>query len=176
MHKELIRYLILKEDKSIGFVFVGRGSEVDTLKAKIQNGTLPNALFFDEIDPLEIPGLYSQCNMGLLSLDLRHSTHNIPGKFLSYMRAGLPVFANVNPGNDLEFLASNYKIGMVCTILDEQSLEKVANLLRDTVAAMKSEYYRNEISLGCRKITEELFDPNIAVEQIVNIFELAKFR
>jgi glycosyltransferase involved in cell wall biosynthesis len=167
---------ILKEDKSIGFIFVGRGSEVGALKAKIQNGTLPNTLFFDEIDPFEMPGLYSQCNMGLLSLDLRHTTHNIPGKFLSYMRAGLPVFANVNPGNDLVYLATNYKIGMVCNILDEQSLEKVANLLRDKVNAMKSEYYRNEISSGCRKITEELFDPNIAVEQIVKIFESAKFR
>ena len=30
-----------------------------------------------------------------------HKTHNLPGKFLSYMQSGLPVLASINPGNDL---------------------------------------------------------------------------
>ena len=36
-----------------------------------------------------------------MALDPRHKTHNIPGKFLTYMQAGLPVLASINPGNDL---------------------------------------------------------------------------
>jgi len=58
-------------------------------------------LFYDEIDPDEIPGLYAQCHVGIVALDPRHKTHNIPGKFLSYMQSGLPVLASINPGNDL---------------------------------------------------------------------------
>lgn len=46
---------------------------------------LDNVVFFDEIDPDEIPGLYSPCHVGLVALDPRHKTHNIPGKFLTYI-------------------------------------------------------------------------------------------
>ncbi|MDO8261595.1 MAG: hypothetical protein Q7T21_00040 [Gallionella sp.] len=44
---------------------------------------LRRAAFHGEIDPAEIPGLYSQCHVGIVVLDPRHKTHNIPGKFLS---------------------------------------------------------------------------------------------
>jgi len=43
-------------------------------------------VFHDEIEPSEIPGLYSQCHAGIVALDPRHKTHNLPGKFLSYMQ------------------------------------------------------------------------------------------
>src|SRR5204863_2592464 len=72
---------------------------------------LTNTLFFDEIDSCEMPGLLSQCFIGLLTLDPRHKTHNIPGKFLTYLRAGLPVLARVNPGTDLAYLINNEGVG-----------------------------------------------------------------
>jgi hypothetical protein len=53
-------------------------------------------VFHDEIHPDEIPGLYAQCHVGMVALDPRHKTHNIPGKFLTYMQSGLPVLANIN--------------------------------------------------------------------------------
>ena len=36
--------------------------------------------------------------IGLVALDPRHRTHNIPGKFLTYMQSGLPVLASVKCG------------------------------------------------------------------------------
>lgn len=95
----------------LGFLFVGRGSERAELKARF--GSLPNVLFADEIPPEEIPGLYDQCQVGLVALDPRHLSHNIPGKFLSYMQAGLPVLACVNPKNDLIELISAHDVGVV---------------------------------------------------------------
>ena len=91
----------------MGFLFVGRGSDAQTLRTEARALGLTNVVFFDEIDPDEIPGLYAQCDIGLVSLDRRHKTHNIPGKFLSYMRSGLPVLASVNPGNDILKLPFN---------------------------------------------------------------------
>ena len=76
----------------VGFVFVGRGSEVESLSAEIIDRNLSNVLIFDEIQHSEIPGLYAQCDFGMVFLDSRHKTHNIPGKFISYMHYGLPVF------------------------------------------------------------------------------------
>ncbi|HAL38219.1 MAG TPA: glycosyltransferase WbuB, partial [Polaromonas sp.] len=45
-----------------------------------------------------------------VALDPRHKTHNIPGKFLSYMQAGLPVLASINPGNDLADVINHERV------------------------------------------------------------------
>ena len=63
----------------------------------------------------EIPGLLAQCHVGLVALDPRHKTHNVPGKFLSYMQSGLPVLASINHGNDLADLIEMERVGRVAT-------------------------------------------------------------
>lgn len=105
----------LTQRSDLGFVLVGRGSEVDRLRARIANEHLSNIQIFDEIAADQIEGLYAQCHAGILSLDLRHSTHNIPGKFVSYMQAGIPVLAIVNEGNDLLELIQSKQLGVACS-------------------------------------------------------------
>src|SRR5450830_678375 len=97
----------------IGFLFVGRGSEAKVIRD--HSTKLTNVVFFDEIDPSEIPGLYEQCHIGIVALDIRHKTHNIPGKFLTYMQSGLPVLAKINPDNDLEKIVLEYRVGKAIT-------------------------------------------------------------
>jgi hypothetical protein len=48
-------------------------------------------LLFDAIHPDDLPDLYAQCDVGIVSLDPRHKSHSIPGKFLTYMQSGLSV-------------------------------------------------------------------------------------
>ncbi len=50
----------LKDRTDIGFVFVGRGSDAQRLRNDASVRGLDNVVFFDEIDPNEIPGLYAQ--------------------------------------------------------------------------------------------------------------------
>ena len=60
--------------------------------------------------------MYKQVDIGIISLDVNHKTHNIPGKLLTYIAAQLPVFAVVNPNNDLiseKYILEKYKIGTV---------------------------------------------------------------
>jgi glycosyltransferase involved in cell wall biosynthesis len=101
----------LSHREDVGFLFVGRGSEVARLKEKAKASGLTNILFLDEVDSREMPGLLSQCFIGLLALDPRHKTHNIPGKFLTYLLAGLPVLARVNHGTDLMQLINDENVG-----------------------------------------------------------------
>ena len=110
---ELAAYL--KNRKDLGFLFVGRGSEFNKLKKLSALKKLDNILFFDEINPEEVPSLLKMCHVGLLSLDLRHKSHNIPGKFLTYLQAGLPVLAKINPGTDLQNIIEKEKVGIVYT-------------------------------------------------------------
>jgi sulfite reductase beta subunit-like hemoprotein len=75
----------------VGFLFVGCGSDAIRLIASAQNRGLNNVLFFDDIHPDDISDLYALCHVGIVSLDPRHKSHNIPGKFLTYMQSGLSV-------------------------------------------------------------------------------------
>lgn len=100
--------------RDIGFLFVGRGSDAARLRDSAQARRLDNILFRDEIGPDEIPDLYAQCMAGIVALDPRHRSHNIPGKLLTYMQNGLPVLANVNHGNDLAALVRREGVGEVC--------------------------------------------------------------
>jgi glycosyltransferase involved in cell wall biosynthesis len=103
----------LKHRDDIGFLFVGRGSEMGRLKIRASELSILNTLFFDEIKSEEVLGLLEQCHVGLLALDPRHKSHNIPGKLLTYLIAGLPILARVNANNDLVNLINKEGVGLV---------------------------------------------------------------
>jgi glycosyltransferase involved in cell wall biosynthesis len=120
-----------------------------------------NTLFCEEVDSKEMPGLLAQCHVGLLSLDPRHSTHNIPGKFLTYLQAGLPVLARVNTGTDLAHLIERERVGRVC----------VGEVLEPVVAAAleladDAEKHR-AMSGHAKALAASLFSAEAAVAQVV---------
>jgi glycosyltransferase involved in cell wall biosynthesis len=154
--------------RDIGFVFVGRGSDAQRLREDAQKRGLGNVMFHDEIDPTEIPGLYAQCHIGIVALDPRHKTHNIPGKFLSYMQAGLPVLASINPGNDLVAMIEGEGVGRVCTDHSVDALERLAVELVDEVAAVGDV----AVAARCKALSARLFSPETAVKQIVAALKL----
>lgn len=116
--------LQMQSRRDIGFLIVGRGSDLKRVKDLALSRATDNILFYDEIDPDEIPDLYEQCHVGIVALDPRHKSHNIPGKFLTYMQNRLPVLANVNSGNDLASLIRQSDVGEVCETNDVDELEK----------------------------------------------------
>jgi glycosyltransferase involved in cell wall biosynthesis len=161
---ELAERLLSRKD--IGFVFVGRGSDAQRLRLYAEKRRLDNVVFFDEIDPTEIPGLYAQCHVGIVALDPRHKTHNIPGKFLSYMQAGLPVLASINPGNDLEEMINCEGVGRVCTDYSAATLQRLAIDLLDEVTGNTTN--NQAVSARCKALSAKLFSPEVAVKQIVS--------
>jgi glycosyltransferase involved in cell wall biosynthesis len=156
---------LMSSRQDVGFIFVGRGSEVDNLKRSVQQKKLENILFFDEIDPSHIPGLYQQCAIGLVTLDPRHQTHNIPGKFLSYMQAALPVVAIGNPGNDLQILINSYQVGIFGPELSQKFLDQLGQLIdgleENNKLAQKKCF---------TKILNDLFLPRATMNQIIRSF------
>ena len=151
----------LCDRRDVGFLFVGRGSAAQSLRAEAKAIGLDNVEFHDEIDPSEIPGLYAQCHVGIVALDPRHKTHNIPGKFLSYMQSSLPVLASINPGNDLADLIIREGVGRVCTDHSVDTLERLVGELTDEIGLAKN------VSARCRDLSVKLFSPEASVKQIV---------
>lgn len=146
----------------IGFVIVGRGSEFKNIEAQTRD--LNNVLCFDELSSDEIPGLYRQCNYGIVSLHHDHKTHNIPGKFISYMSHGLPVVAVVNPGNDLVSMIENNKLGGVTVDTD---VARVSQLFLN-VADETGDY--RDMSTRCIELSRKLFSPDRAAAQVCSAF------
>lgn len=157
----------LRSRTDIGFLFVGRGSDTQRLSKDASQRGLDNVVFYDEIDPSEIPGLYAQCHIGIVALDPRHKTHNIPGKFLSYMQAGLPVLASINPGNDLEGMILREGLGRVCIDQSVGTLQRMALELVDEVSAARAAGGTAVIAERCKALSAKLFSPKTAVNQIV---------
>lgn len=155
----------LRSRTDIGFLFVGRGSDAHRLAEEAKSRKLENVLFHDEIDPDEIPGLYAQCDVGLVALHPKHKTHNIPGKFLTYMQSGLPVLAKINQGNDLVSLIQQERVG--ASVTDES----VGSLQRMAEALIEQCNEDLELPSRCRALHQRLFSPEAAVKQIVNVLK-----
>ena len=163
----LAEALLARSD--IGFLFIGRGTDMEFLSQDAKNRGLANTVFCDEIDADQIPGLYGQCDVGLIALDARHKTHNIPGKFLSYLQSGLPVMAIINHGNDLQLMIEKYQVGRVTTDRTQKNFQLLAESLLAEISMQKS-----EMSSRCKKLAVELFSSEAAVKQIIETLNSVK--
>ncbi|WP_460456602.1 glycosyltransferase family 4 protein [Arenimonas alkanexedens] len=150
----------LRHRADIGFLFVGRGTDLPRLQAQAAAQALDNVLFVDEIDSQEIPGLLAQCHVGLIALDPRHRTHNIPGKLITYLHAGLPVLARINPGNDLQALIQEEDVGFVVAGDDPATLQRHVLALADDAAL------RSRQGVKGRELALRGFSPQAAAKQV----------
>jgi glycosyltransferase involved in cell wall biosynthesis len=154
----------LQHRADLGFLLVGRGSERERLKREAATRGIGNMVFCDEIDPDEIPDLYRQCHAGIVSLDPRHKSHNIPGKFLTYMQSGLPVLAHVNAGNDLAAMVRDNGVGEVSEAGGAGDLAgRIERLLGEPLAAA-------DMGERCRKLFRDNFSSTSAVQTIAAHF------
>jgi len=155
---ELAKKFLDRDD--VGILLIGRGSEVPRLKHEANLQGLNNIVFHDEIPPGEIPIVLSQCHIGLLFLDSRLKTHNIPGKLIAYMHAGLPILGRVNLGNDLVDIINSNEIGMAYAGNESEDFLLMAeDLVNDENALAR-------MSLNSKIKVAELFNTAVACKQI----------
>lgn len=160
---ELIRRMQPRRD--VGFLFVGRGSARDLLQKQALDMELDNVAFHDEIDPNAIVDLYRQCDAGLVCLDHRHRSHNIPGKFLTYLQSGLPVMAMVNGNNDLIGIIEEAKVGVACDSRDADAAERQLTHLLDGMIGQP------DLPQRCRDLFAARFSAKRAAVQIIEALQ-----
>lgn len=158
----------LQKNDDIGFLFIGRGSEFENMKIIARKRGIINVIFHEEIDNSQIMDLYDQCSCGLVILDRRHKTHNIPGKFLSYLHAGLPIFALVNEDNDLISMVNKNNLGFASCNFDVNFLKKELINISNKINSEKNFKQKN------KKFAEDIFSVKKAANQIIS--ELTKIR
>jgi hypothetical protein len=121
---------------------------------------LDNALIYDEIPSNQVYSLYCQCDVGIVSLNSRHLGSNIPGKFQSYLQAGLPIFAILNYGNELEEVINKEKLGIATTSEDAGEVAGLINLI--TSKLLGGEIYKTK----CLEYSRLNHHPRLAVRKI----------
>jgi glycosyltransferase involved in cell wall biosynthesis len=153
----------LRERRDVGFVFVGRGSELTKLRDRAK--TLGNVIILDEIEPTALSELLRQCHVGIIALHPAHATHNIPGKLLTYLHAGLPVLARVNPDNDLVELVEREAVGLAVCGDDLELLCAHACRLADDPAM------RRRMGDAGKDLASCMFAPSVIAKQVASAVE-----
>jgi O26-antigen biosynthesis N-acetyl-L-fucosamine transferase len=144
----------------VRFLFVGEGTEVRRLQKKIAAGRIDNVQILEGLPQGEYLAMVSEFDVGLISLDARLTTHNVPGKLMSYLFWGLPVLASVNNGNDLFACLEDSGAGACATNGDDEALYHAALRLVDEPAT------RNRMGRAARRLLEEKFSVESAVDSI----------
>ena len=152
----------MRKNIDIAFLFIGRGTEYLNSKNKCKELGLQNIVFEDEISSSQIFDLYSKCYCGLIVLDKRHKTHNIPGKLLSYLQAGLPVFAIVNKKNDLISIVNKTRVGFAT---DNYDLNEIEINFKSLLKNIEED---EQINVRCKELASSLFNTSTIVKEIIN--------
>lgn len=159
----------MQDFRDLGFIFVGRGSEKAGMEEECKKIGVDNVLFYDEIDPEELNDLCGQCHGGLITLDYRHRTHNIPGKFLTYLQNGLVVFALINKGNDLIEIIDDYGLGASWF---PGKAGKPAEIFHNLIFQIALNDSDGNISpQNCKEMAKNIFSSDNAAKRIQSFFE-----
>lgn len=102
----------------------------------------------------------------MIELNERHKTHNIPGKFLAYLHAGLPVLARINDGNDLKDLIEDEMVGRVSIGSESPDV-----LLLQARELASDEALRSKMGKNGRELARRMYSPSMAAGQLVRSFQ-----
>lgn len=89
-----------QENTDIVFLIIAKGLEKVRLQKISEEKRLANIRFMDFMPQKDYLNLTKSVDLGLVSINENYSVPTCPSKAVSYMAAGVPVFAMINPGSD----------------------------------------------------------------------------
>ena len=94
----LAEHYIKKEN--IIFLIIAKGVEKNRLQHIAEEKRLKNIKFMDFMPQADYLNLTKSVDLGLVSINENYRVPTCPSKAVSYMAAGVPVFAMINPNSD----------------------------------------------------------------------------
>ena len=156
----------LENESLVHFLFVGTGSEVPRIRAEIDSGSVRNLTLLPAVSQTDYLTMLQEFDIGLISLDRRLNSANLPGKLLGYLECGMPTLASINPGNDLADVLSEAGAGFCSENGDD------AALLANARALAHDSVLRNEMGAKAKRLLEDRFHVRSAAAQILDYFAL----
>ena len=91
-----------KDDKSVFFLFVGRGTERHKLEKIIKDYNIKNALLLENLPRDMYEQITKECDVGLIVLHPDFTIPNYPSRILSYLEYAKPVLAATDNATDIK--------------------------------------------------------------------------
>ena len=120
---------------------------------------LEHISFYETVTNKKLENIYNDCDFGIVLLDKFHKTHNIPGKFISYVSNGLPVFCILNNYNPLIDIVNKNYLGIATSDISDSNLEKCWEEFEHLI-------YNNDLSLNCHNYAQENYDVSSIAKRI----------
>ncbi len=156
----------LRETNAIKFLFIGSGTEVDSIRKQIKEMDLANVKFFPSMPREQYQGLIAACDVGIVSLHPSFTIPNFPSKTVDYLECGLPILAALDDTalQDYgEFIEGKVKVGLCCHADDMVSYKE--NLLK----LYKDKDLYDQLSINCREIYDADFNIKNNYSRIMEI-------
>ena len=122
--------------------------------------------FWGLVPEYNIPFILSKVDCGIVSLNRNSITHNIPGKFISYIQFGLPIICFSSIESSLAKIILEYKCGVVIDL--NQNFENNIKILSHFLN--KLDENKMKFSKNSLKLFNEKFDIKFVVDQIIDGF------
>lgn len=132
-----------KDNTNVFFLIVGDGTEYGKLEAFINNNALQNVRIIKSLPKEEYDAMTASCDVGLIFLDHRFTIPNFPSRLLSYMQAGIPVFACTDANTDIGRVITDGGFGWWC---ESNSAAGFSKMLGEISSANRTEMGNNGFS------------------------------
>jgi len=119
--------LAAQEHSPLQFLFVGEGPFADRLRQRAEQGG--NVHYRPGMSRQTYLDLISACDVGMVATVSGVTSYAFPSKTLDYLRAGLPVAAAVEPGNEFVPLLEKYRVGSGVDFGDARGFLRLAERL-----------------------------------------------
>jgi glycosyltransferase involved in cell wall biosynthesis len=148
------------------FVFIGRGSELPRLRARVEAECLDNVLFIDYVPRDEYEKIIAVCDVGLVSLAGQHAVPSFPSKSIDYLKVGLPILASIDRYTEFgSILVSDMKAGLWVEAGDSASLASALEEMR------RNTRFLSEYALNGRRYYEREMKVESATKNIIEACE-----
>lgn len=149
------------ENKDIVFLIIAKGVEKDRLRRIAEEKQLRNILFMDFMPQKDYLNLTKTVDVGLVSINEKYQVPTCPSKAISYMAAGVPVFAMINPGSDYGQWIENAGAGYWAVGSDRERVVSLFDKLYEDVDL------RREMSAAGKNYYETHCTPEKAYETMI---------
>ena len=126
-----------EENDKAFFLIIGDGTEYNKLEGYMDEAKPNNAKLLKRIPKEDFDRLVAASDVGMIFLDCRFTIPNFPSRLLSYMQAGVPVFACTDVNTDIGKVVVDGGFGWWCESGNVEAFSrKLSEVLNADVKSM----------------------------------------